>query len=112
MWEKVAEKIYKCDRCGEYFEKPIIHRMEQDTGYIPQTCPNCESEYYSEVNVCRICGKPTDSEADEFCDECKEIVGDHLKNLSNELFFRTQMTEDEFNDYDLRDVLMEYYGIL
>lgn len=107
----MVEKIYKCDRCGAYFKEPVVHRMEPDTGYIPQTCPDCESEYYSEVNVCRICGNPTDSDVDEFCPECIDMAKEKLDELSKELFKRTAGTDKLNIDYEVQDILMQYYGV-
>lgn len=74
--------MFKCKDCGRFFEKPIVCEMEKDTGYVEQTCPYCESDYFEEAHACPLCGEPT---TEDFCQGCYDIVKEGLEALKEKL---------------------------
>lgn len=78
--------MYKCLACGEVFENPSRSPMEEDTGYVEQTCPNCGNDYFDEVYVCPVCGEGTSDFPGALCKECREeLVNIPLRKLREEL---------------------------
>lgn len=74
--------MYKCSECEKFFNEPIIGQMEQDTGYVEQTCPHCGSDYFEEAIKCPICGNPT---TQDFCQDCYDTVKEGLEILKEKL---------------------------
>lgn len=74
--------MYKCNECEKFFNDPVIGQMEQDTGYVEQTCPHCGSDYFEEAHECPLCGEPT---TEDFCQGCYDIVKEGLEALKEKL---------------------------
>lgn len=90
--------MYKCSECEKFFNEPIIGQMEQDTGYVEQTCPHCGSDYFEEAIKCPICGNPT---TQDFCQDCYDTVSKKLSDLRSEL---------NANQSDFEDIIANHFG--
>ena len=90
--------MFKCNECEKFFSEPVIGQMEQDTGYVEQTCPHCGSDYFEEAIKCPICGNPT---TQDFCQDCYDTVSKKLSDLRSEL---------NANQSDFEDIIANHFG--
>lgn len=90
--------MFKCKDCGNFFKEPNRTPMEEDTGYVEQTCPHCGSDYFEEAHACPICGEPT---TEDFCQGCYDIVKEGLEALKEKL----GATQD-----NLEQIIVNHFG--
>ena len=63
---------YRCDTCGQTFEKLVMHNDEQTR------CPNCDGEVHRLMSPFsyempdEVCGKLPKGERRELCTECRQ----------------------------------------
>ena len=92
--------MYKCNECGEIFEKPW-ERYEEETGAYDSGCIYCGSDYFEETYICTHCGDYGANEADGLCEECKEALHEDISKIihkyagmSNDLYqVKTEICE-------------------
>ena len=91
--------MYKCLDCGNFFEKPNRAPMEEDTGYVEQTCPVCGSDYFEEAKLCPICKE--NYTTDDFCAECYDTIAHELERI------RFDMGAEQS---DFEDLIANHFG--
>lgn len=78
--------MYKCLECGGVFEHPSRTPMEQDTGWVEQTCPHCGGDDFEEVYACPVCGSDASLFPGALCKDCREsIVTEPLREFRQAL---------------------------
>lgn len=91
--------MYKCNECEKFFNEPVIGQMEQDTGYVEQTCPYCGSDYFEEAKLCPICKE--NYTTDDFCTECYDTIARELERI------RSDMGAEQS---DFEDLIANHFG--
>ena len=90
--------MYKCCECGEIFENPARSPMEEDTGYVEQSCPCCGSDDYEEVYACPVCGEYTSEYRGTLCKQChEELIAEPLRKTIRAL---VEAGMDEYSAMD------------
>jgi DNA-directed RNA polymerase subunit RPC12/RpoP len=77
-----------CESCGAVFEYPAT-KMEQDTGWIEESCPECGSRYIMKAAKCKRCEEWVSEDSafgyggNVICEDClQEANGARLHRLA------------------------------
>lgn len=78
--------MFRCDNCERYFDEgKVIHEetgigmgsFREEKSY--EVCPHCGSEDFTDAQLCELCGEPTSTAGNDFCDDCIEELTSELK---------------------------------
>ena len=88
-----------CESCGAVFEYAAT-KMEQDTGGVEESCPECGCRYIMQAAFCKVCEDYVPE------DECfgygsNTVCIDCLQEESNDLDLLYAATKDEREDFEL-----------
>lgn len=95
--------MYKCNECGEIFEKPW-ERYEEETGAYDSGCIYCGSDYFEETYICTHCGDYGADEQNGLCEECKSALKEDIWKLIRQY---AGICEDQ---YQVKEMICEYCG--
>lgn len=82
--------MYKCGDCGAIFEEPriTIDKVPYGDAYVDypsgEECPHCGSDFFDEVEKCKICGEYMDGHYG-LCEDCYAEVEKEMQTLVNKL---------------------------
>ena len=109
-----------CESCGAVFEYPAT-KMDNDTGYVEESCPGCGSEYITNAVKCQRCEEWV-SEDSAFgygnivvCEDCLQKANgdldllyaatkDECEDFELPVLFRTFFTDDEIKEILMREL--------
>ena len=77
--------MFYCEDCGTVFAPDKIIRLpcddkETSFQYVKKICPNCFSDFFSELVKCKRCGKYT---KEVICPECTLYLKNELEKFLN-----------------------------
>ena len=88
-----------CESCGAVFEYAAT-KMEPDTGWIEESCPECGSRYIMKAAKCKRCDDWV-SEDSAFGYGDSVICEDCLQEANGDLDLLYRATKDEYEDFEL-----------
>lgn len=96
-----------CVECERFFDEPVVSYDDPSPAdvdlpqgqYAYNTCPHCGSDWIEESKKC-TCGNDVQIGI-HFCDECKDVFGEHINQIKREL----NLSQDE-----VEELVAEYFG--
>lgn len=108
-----------CESCGAVFEYPAT-KMDQDTGFVTDSCPECGSKYIINAVKCQLCGEWVSEDSafgyeSVICEDCLheangnldllyKATKDECEDFELPVLFRRFFTDDEINEILMREL--------
>lgn len=97
-----------CESCGAVFEYAAT-KMDNDTGYVEESCPECDSEYITKAVKCQRCEEWV-SEGDAFGYEKNVVCWDCVQGSKSDFELLANATRDEYADYELPILFRTFFS--
>lgn len=97
-----------CESCGAVFEYAAT-KLDNDTGYVEESCPECGSEYITKAVKCQRCEEWV-SEGDAFGYGKTVVCWDCVQGSKSDLELLAKATRDEYADYELPILFRTFFS--